>query len=158
MRTFFKYFFWITTVLIMAMIFCFSSQVAEESQKTSESLTEKVLMSFDFFKNLPKEEQTEIVEGVQFTVRKGAHFSAYALLGVSSLSALWLTFKFNKKWLWAFLICFIYAISDEVHQYFVPGRSMEARDVLIDSSGAIIGILITVGIIAIYRKKKQKST
>jgi len=50
----------------------------------------------------------------------------------------------------------LYAITDEFHQYFVPGRSAEIRDVLIDSSGAFIGILLTIGIIQIKRKLKSK--
>jgi len=37
-------------------------------------------------------------------------------------------------------ICVLYAVSDEVHQLFVPGRGRQVRDVLIDSAGAIVGI------------------
>lgn len=36
----------------------------------------------------------------------------------------------------------IYAISDEVHQLFVEGRSCELRDMLIDSAGVIAGVLL----------------
>jgi len=42
----------------------------------------------------------------------------------------------------AFVICVLYAISDETHQIFVPGRSAQISDVLIDSVGAIVGILM----------------
>ena len=42
----------------------------------------------------------------------------------------------------SFVFCVLYAISDEVHQYFVPGRAMMATDVLIDSIGAILGCLL----------------
>ena len=38
----------------------------------------------------------------------------------------------------SFGLCFVYAILDEVHQYFVPG----IKDVLIDSAGAFIGIML----------------
>lgn len=38
--------------------------------------------------------------------------------------------------------CFIYACADEVHQYYVPGRYASFTDVLIDFSGALVGILI----------------
>ena len=38
----------------------------------------------------------------------------------------------------------IYAISDEVHQYFVPGRAMALRDVLIDFSGGFTACLVEI--------------
>ena len=37
-------------------------------------------------------------------------------------------------------MCVLYAISDEVHQFFVPGRGPQAKDVFIDSAGAVVGI------------------
>ncbi len=142
--------------MIMIIVFCFSSQQAEESQKTSEGLTKKVLMCFEDFRNLSEEKQTEIIEGVQFFVRKGAHFSIYTALGISLISAMLLTFKTKLLWLWAWLVSVLYAISDEVHQFFVPGRSMELRDMLIDSSGALLGVLIVVLIRKIYIKRVSR--
>ena len=41
----------------------------------------------------------------------------------------------------AFAIGALYAVSDEIHQIFVPGRSCELRDILIDSAGVLVGIL-----------------
>lgn len=41
----------------------------------------------------------------------------------------------------ALLICVLYAISDEIHQHFVPGRGAQVKDVLIDSAGASVGIV-----------------
>ena len=156
MRTFFKYFFWILAITIMVTVFCFSSQKAEESQRTSEGLTKKVLMNFESFRILSEEQQTEIIKGIQFVVRKGAHFSVYTALGISLFSAMLLSFKTKFLWLWSWLTAVLYAISDEVHQFFVPGRSMELRDVLIDSSGALLGILIVVLIRKIYVKRVSR--
>ena len=48
------------------------------------------------------------------------------------------------------LIGFLYAVSDEIHQHFVPGRAMQARDVLIDTAGVLLGIWIARGIIRRY--------
>ena len=47
----------------------------------------------------------------------------------------------------AFLCTFLYACSDEFHQLFIPGRSGEFRDVMIDSTGGIIGIVFTTFIV-----------
>jgi hypothetical protein len=41
-----------------------------------------------------------------------------------------------------FLIGVLYAVSDEIHQTFVPGRAGQLRDVLIDSCGVLAGICI----------------
>ena len=41
-----------------------------------------------------------------------------------------------------FLICFLYSISDEIHQMFIDGRSSEKFDVLIDTIGSSFGVFI----------------
>lgn len=155
-KNIFKCFFWVLTVTLMIGIFCFSSQQAEESQQTSRGLTKKVLSASKEFRELPEEKQDEIVVDLQFFVRKTAHFSIYSALGISLLSALLLTF--NKKFLWVYALlgCFLYAVSDEVHQSLVAGRSCEVRDVLIDTLGAFLGIGIVMLIRFIYLQKKLK--
>ncbi|WDC84212.1 VanZ family protein [Caloramator sp. mosi_1] len=72
------------------------------------------------------------------------------LLGILTYTYLKHT-KTNNKFLIAFLICFVYAASDEFHQYFVPGRGPRVKDVLIDSLGAIVGI----GLIKIFNWKHK---
>lgn len=61
-------------------------------------------------------------------------------------------------WLIPLLIGFLYAVSDEIHQYFVPGRAMQARDVLIDTAGVLLGIWIARGIMRIRYGERRKST
>ena len=58
----------------------------------------------------------------------------------------------TKLVLLSLLICFLYACSDEIHQLFVPGRSGEARDVLIDTLGACLGVSFYY---LVFRKKKM---
>jgi len=48
----------------------------------------------------------------------------------------------NKTILIIFLISLIYAISDEFHQLFVPGRFCSIKDVLVDSTGSLFSFLI----------------
>ncbi len=66
-------------------------------------------------------------------LKKTAHVSVYAVLG-------WLYARgWGAGWRpWAAAV--LYAISDEVHQAFVPGRHPWAVDVLLDSLGAALGI------------------
>ena len=56
-------------------------------------------------------------------------------------------FNIKKAIIIAFLGTFLYACSDEFHQLFIPGRSGEFRDVMIDSTGGIIGIVFTTFIV-----------
>jgi VanZ family protein len=51
--------------------------------------------------------------------------------------------------------CLIYAILDEIHQIFVPGRSCEIMDIIIDSSGSFIFIAISVFVIFVIENKKS---
>jgi VanZ family protein/glutaredoxin len=53
-----------------------------------------------------------------------------------------------KRGLLAWTLCVLYAVSDEVHQAFVPGRSADPRDVLADAAGAALGL---AGLLAVQR-------
>lgn len=82
-------------------------------------------------------------DNAAFIVRKTGHFLEYLVLGV----VLCLTARsFGKTrsvslWIpWAVGTAF--AVTDEIHQYFVPGRSCELRDVVIDGCGVAVGVLI----------------
>ena len=85
------------------------------------------------------------IEQVQFVVRKMAHVSEYALLSLLILHALANTTRqarFAGAASITFLISGVFAASDEFHQSFVPSRTSSVRDVMIDITGAIVGITI----------------
>lgn len=151
-----KWVFWALAVLIMILIFMFSSQEANSSQKTSEGFTKKILSVSKSFNSLTEFQQQTVIEKVQFSVRKAAHFSVYTALGISLLSAMLLTFKNRFLWLYSFIVSVLYAISDEIHQWFVPGRSCRVGDVFIDSMGALSGILIVLIIVTLIKNPKIK--
>ena len=65
--------------------------------------------------------------------------SEYALLFITSM---WALSGIKKRYLFAACISVLFAISDEIHQLFVPGRAGSAVDVLIDSVGVGIGVLV----------------
>jgi VanZ family protein len=70
-------------------------------------------------------------------LRKGAHVTEYAILGLLLLRAI-------GRELPAFLLGIGYAITDELHQHFVTGRHSSPLDVAIDSTGVLIGVLVFV--------------
>ncbi len=68
-------------------------------------------------------------------LRKGAHMTEYAILGLLLLRAL-------GRELPALALGMGYAITDEIHQHFVGGRHASPVDVLIDTAGVAIGIFV----------------
>jgi len=130
---------WTLIILWMAIIFFFSHQPATESSELSTGITEKIAVIIQEI--IPETKPNQV--NLNFIIRKGAHFGIYLVLGILVANGL---YNGNKSKLnitiLALLICVLYAISDELHQVFVPGRSGEVRDVLIDSAGSLVGILL----------------
>lgn len=148
------------TALIMLFIFIQSALPANLSEKESGLIT---MVLSEYFKKDPSL--------VSFIVRKCAHFTEYTLLGISLLFTIReycrlqqagklfkkkagfppegakqkSGFPFKKKTAAAaWCTGTLYAISDEFHQIFIPGRSCEVRDILIDSLGILTGIVLSM--------------
>ena len=75
-------------------------------------------------------------------IRKGAHITEYLILFLLLYNYLKDCFINKKLYIICFIIVVIYACTDEFHQLFIPGRAGKITDVIIDSTGAMIGILI----------------
>ncbi len=140
-----KILYYIPALLIMVMIFAFSSKSAEISGKSSMTIANMIYSVYENISGNTKadEERLNSVEFLDHIVRKGAHVTEFALLAAAwawplSKSGL----KGMKLALTAIGLTVLYAASDEFHQTFVPGRSGEIRDVCIDSLGALIGYLV----------------
>lgn len=113
---------------LMALIWYFSSRNGVQSQSQSDA----VLHLF----SLPA------LRTFSIWIRKSAHFWIYAALGgVWFLFFHSLALPSRQKWILAIAFAAGYAAIDELHQHFVPGRSGELQDVLLDSAGALLGIL-----------------
>jgi len=83
------------------------------------------------------------IEILNHFIRKSAHFLIYFGLGFLLRNAYHVTGYVNIKGsVYALTVSILYAISDEVHQIFVPGRGPGIKDVFIDSIGALAGILV----------------
>ncbi|SES91481.1 VanZ like family protein [Oceanobacillus limi] len=133
-----RLFSWAAVILWMLLIFCFSHQAGSDSSNVSQGVTEIFLKTLQLINpNVDIE-----IEDLTFFIRKGAHFTVYFVLGFLVMNALRRSSVESRKAMaLAFAISVLYAISDETHQLFIPGRSGEIRDVGIDSTGAIVGIL-----------------
>ncbi|MCQ2455201.1 MAG: VanZ family protein [Clostridia bacterium] len=148
-------------LLIATMIFVFnlSGQDAQESAELSGGVTFALFSLFyKGFAEATKSQQLAIILEYSFIIRKTAHFLIYFGMGVFS----YLTFvsytklKFYLRQIIAFAVCFLFAVSDEIHQSFIGGRSCEARDVLIDGLGAAVSILILSAFCLCIKKIRKK--
>lgn len=105
-------------------------------------------------KDISNSKRKEIINILNYPVRKCAHASVYLVLAVLFMCALVISKKFKIKnaILITILVCFLYASGDEFHQTFVNGRTGQFSDVIIDTVGASIGCLIYS---KVYRKSNK---
>ena len=150
-----KLFHSILVIIWMLVIFNFSSQNGTKSTKTSDVVTSMVVNVTTSVtnKDIPREEVKKKVEDSTFLVRKTAHFTEYLILGILVLQLLSDYTKINKRMLIvSLIICYLYAVSDEVHQIFIPDRTAKVLDTFIDGAGSLVGITIY----SIYQSKCRK--
>lgn len=146
-------------ILFMMLIFSLSGQTADKSSELSGGLTYKAFSIFyPHFSEMSREEQKKVIESFSFPVRKLAHFTLYAVLGMLSFIAL-VTYNLPlwAKCVMSQAVSSVYAVTDEFHQTFIDGRSGEIRDVLIDSGGALTGIALLVLLLYYVIKSKWVS-
>lgn len=135
------------------VIFGFSSQDGEASGGLSRNITNKILQISNKYNALGQEEKEQIANKTEKIIRKVAHFSIYTVVGLL-LMGLLSTYKIKENWrmILSILLGMIYAVSDEIHQSFTPGRSPRIADVYIDTLGVILGVLLILLGIKIYNK------
>ena len=127
-------------LLILSSIFFFSSKNSTESNGLSKKLINNTI---NIIENITHKDlnNKELVNSLNYPIRKLAHFTIFLLLGISIFLFI-NTFNINKKILISILICIVFAILDETHQMFSLGRSSSILDILIDSIGSLVGIMI----------------
>ena len=129
-----KFLAWLALLVWMGVIFYFSHQSGDTSMQLSDGILDSFKSLFQNFLNY---------HTLSYIVRKIAHFTEYFILGL-------LIYHLVKQYrviskteiIWMILFCLIYAMSDEFHQVFIGGRSPKVFDVIIDSLGSSLSILI----------------
>ena len=142
-----KIIFAIMTCLWVAVIFSFSLQPGEVSGDLSGSFLQKVLEWFapGIFEKLETMSQEQL-DMWHMILRKCAHFTEFAVLGVLSSLTLLQT-KMSRRAVMTMVFCLAVASVDETLQLFVDGRAGRVVDVMIDGAGALSGI----GVIGVLR-------
>ncbi len=145
--------FLILTIICCLLIFLNSAADSEASEKQSGTITDVLapVVIPDYIQLSPDEQETQKDELGQL-VRKAGHCLEFMALGLCSFSFC-LTFKKKNNqertlfsaFLFALTFSFLYAVSDEIHQIFVPGRACEFEDIVTDTMGILCGMLVLAG-------------
>ena len=147
--------FGLLTIAVMVCIFIFSCENADKSSDTSGTIVDLIINIFyKNFNDMTLAEQTEVLDLISHIIRKTAHFVIYAALGFFAFLTSGHKRLFCRQTLWIMLFCGLYAVSDEIHQYFVPGRACMIRDMLLDTCGSITGITASFLLVKLFHRKK----
>jgi VanZ family protein len=155
----------VPAIIMMCLIFSFSGQDADTSSELSFQVGIKVfsVANETFDKGWSSQKIEQLSEASQYYIRKTAHFTEYLILAITVAFPLYV-FGIRGPWLviLAGSFCIAFAGLDEYHQSFVAGRSPQKKDVLIDSCGVIIGVIMTriigwTGRMTVFRPLANKS-
>lgn len=128
-------------IAVMITIFCLSAEDAEDSKETSVAVTSWLSKIFG---NIP--------DGVVRSVAHGCEFAALGFLMHNTLYS----FKEVVSPILSVGLSFLYAISDEIHQIFVPGRAFQFSDLAVDIAGILIGTAVIVILLKLISKHSKK--
>lgn len=162
-RNLFRIVLTVACIALLGWIFSNSLRTGEESSAQSSTVIEIVqtvagFIAPDSYIATATGEDYDFLHGI---IRIIAHFSEFALLGVLT-GWCYCAYTFKMRYTYLPIGClFIVPMLDEYFQTFTPGRSAEIVDVLVDTSGAMVGFLLAllsvwIGIL-IYKKAKKSA-
>ena len=139
----------VIAVALLGAMWFFSSQDAGESAKLSGGVTRFLMRLFGIDDNPANMLKMEHI------VRKTAHFCLFALLGLSLGFAI-APPKRPVYVFWALPVAVVSAIADELHQTHVMGRGGMWQDSLLDSCGALTGILAAFVLLRVIARRMAR--
>lgn len=125
----------------LILIYILSNQVGSESSSLSNGVLEKIVKLFN--SNISEKDLLSIYSNLGLLIRKCAHLMEYLILGLLFYNCFYylkITNKMNISY--SIFTCMIYSITDELHQFFIPGRCCSIYDFMIDSLGVVLGVYI----------------
>lgn len=140
-----KPFSFLPAIVMMWLIYCFSAQTGEVSGNLSYKVSYQLVETTNEILGTHKSLDQIAYDAyqIEYYVRKAAHMTEYFLLAVAISFPLYV-YRIRGVWLilLAGIVCVGFAGFDEYHQSFVANRGPSVKDVLIDSVGASIGIIL----------------
>lgn len=147
--------FFILSLLWMAVIFWFSANTGSESSAQSGGIVRLMLhLFFPHYSEWTIHKQELYTHILTLLIRKASHATEYMILSLLFTGCQSWKRSLKRTCLTSWILVVCYAASDEIHQYFVPDRACRATDVLIDSLGAAIGLLLLYLLICCRSKKR----
>ena len=125
----------------MILIFYLSNQNGIISGTNSSSTVYNILEFIYNLFNINTYNINDIFNIIHPITREVMHSIEYLILGILVINALNKTKHLNTTFI-SFMICFIYSVTDEIHQLFVIGRTFEYLDLGMDLIGYVIGIYL----------------
>lgn len=132
-----KYLKWVLVIIWAIVIFMFSSQTGDISNNNNRFVV-------NLFKLIGVNLDSYFGDMADFIIRKFAHFLEYFIFYYLTFNALIENLSCKKALIASLTIIFIYACSDEIHQAFIPGRGPGIRDVLVDTGGGLLCMLLRI--------------
>lgn len=140
-----KPFSFLPALAMMYIIFSFSGQTGTESGNLSHKISYGIVSVADRIldKNLSEWDKQNYADKIELPVRKLAHMTEYFILAICLSFPLYVYgVRGFALFILAGLLSVGFACTDEFHQSFVAGRGPSKRDVMIDSVGALFGIIL----------------
>ena len=137
---------WACVAALVCIIFFMSGQSGERLDSGAGIITmlRNALIEF-----------TSTLFGHYVDVSPIGHFTEFFLLGAALVNALRLHLPLSKACMLAVAFASLYGVTDELHQIFVPGRSCDPLDWLVDTIAALIAALLTTAFLALRQKQKN---
>ncbi len=143
-------------LLWQGVIYGFSAEDSNESGDRSQGMCYE-LVRLLVGADKGEAEINALADRIEPAFRSLAHMFCYAVLG-GLYFLLFTSFGFcgARRSSLSVGCAVIYAVFDEIHQYFVPGRSMQLVDIIVDTVGALLAVSTLALIFRIVRKRRKK--
>ena len=142
------------TLALAVIIFCLSAQPGAQSGALSEQVAQQMQSSGTADVLIP----AWFSANAYANVRKWAHVYIYLLLGASMAATVhgWnIGRTLPRQGACAVVFCTLYAVTDEIHQFFVPGRAMLFSDIGVDALGFVPGILAALLVLCLLQRRRK---
>ena len=134
---------YVLLIVWMILIFVLSHQSSDISGGASGSLIYDTLLFICDIFNINTANLNEFVEIIHEPVREIMHAIEYLILGILVINALYQSGIRKNIIIVSIVFCFIYSLSDEIHQIFIDGRTFQLFDLFMDAIGYLIGVFFS---------------
>lgn len=145
-------------LLWQGVIYGFSEENSTKSGGRSQGICESIAgFVLRGEEGVTDEDVTALADRIEPPLRSMAHTFCFSVLG-GLYFLLFASFGFVgiPRYALSAGCAFLYAVSDEIHQFFVPGRSMQLVDICVDTLGALLAVSVLSFVFHLALKRRKK--